>query len=75
MPPLLGLQRARERGELDRIEQESLPFFERTRSRYLELAAQDESIVTVDAARSLEQVTADIRQRLAHWLQRQEAKQ
>ncbi len=46
------------RGQLDRIEQEALPFFERTRARYLELAAQDKTIVTVDAAQPLELVTA-----------------
>lgn len=72
LPPLVGLQRARARGDLDRIEQEALPFFERTRARYLELAAQNENIITVDAAQSLEQVTADIRQVLTHWLQQQE---
>jgi dTMP kinase len=38
--PEVGLQRARARGELDRIEQESMNFFNRTRARYLELAAQ-----------------------------------
>lgn len=72
LPPLVGLQRVRARGELDRIEQEALPFFERTRARYLELATQDDSIVTVDAAQSPEQVTTDIRQVLSHWLQQQE---
>lgn len=72
LPPLIGLQRARTRGELDRIERETLPFFERTRARYLELAAQDQRIITVDAAQSLEQVTSDIQQVLTHWLQQQE---
>lgn len=72
LPPLVGLQRAQARGELDRIEQEALPFFERTRARYLELAAQDASIVTVNAAQTLEQVTADIRQAVTQWLQQQE---
>ncbi|VEI68790.1 Thymidylate kinase [Serratia fonticola] len=72
LPPSVGLQRARARGELDRIEQEALPFFERTRARYLELAAQDASIVTIDAAQTLEQVTADIRQVVVQWLQQQE---
>ncbi|WP_053145593.1 dTMP kinase, partial [Erwinia billingiae] len=42
--PEIGLQRARARGELDRIEQESLNFFIRTRQRYLELAASDSRI-------------------------------
>tara|TARA_R110000823_G_scaffold130015_28_gene258235 strand:+ start:20410 stop:21075 length:666 start_codon:yes stop_codon:yes gene_type:complete len=34
----VGLSRAHQRGELDRIEQETLMFFERVRERYLELA-------------------------------------
>ncbi|SFM92090.1 dTMP kinase [Izhakiella capsodis] len=69
--PEAGLQRARTRGELDRIEQESLSFFHRTRERYLTLAADDDSIRTIDAMRPLERVTADIRLTLAQWLQEQ----
>lgn len=72
LPPLIGLQRAQARGELDRIEQEVLPFFTRTRARYLALAAQDESIVTLDATQPLEQVTASIRACVSRWLQQQE---
>jgi len=72
LPPIVGLQRARARGELDRIEQEALPFFERTRARYRELAAQDASIITVDASQSLDQVTAAIRRCVSQWLQQQE---
>lgn len=69
--PEIGLQRARARGELDRIEQESLNFFTRTRERYLALAAGDERIITVDATRSLEQVSEAIRQTLLAWLKAQ----
>lgn len=58
--PAIGLQRARHRGELDRIEQEQLSFFERTRKRYQELTDQDSSIFTVDADQSPEQVKAAI---------------
>ncbi|AWK42544.1 dTMP kinase [Photorhabdus laumondii subsp. laumondii] len=72
LPPQIGLLRARERGELDRIEKESMDFFDRTRSRYLEFAAQDKSIVTVDAAQPIEQVQADIYQVLEQWLKQQE---
>lgn len=70
LPPLVGLQRACARGDLDRIEQEALPFFERTRERYLALAAQDDTIVTIDAAQPLAQVKAAINQCLTQWLQR-----
>ncbi|TNH44045.1 dTMP kinase [Photorhabdus luminescens] len=72
LPPQIGLLRARERGELDRIEKESMDFFNRTRSRYLEFAAQDKRIVTVDAAQPIEQVQADIYQVLEQWLKQQE---
>ncbi|MDU5781797.1 MAG: dTMP kinase [Pantoea sp.] len=69
--PEIGLQRARARGELDRIEQESLRFFERTRERYLALAAEDARILTVDATQPLESVTQAIKATLADWLDRQ----
>ncbi|MFV8767482.1 dTMP kinase, partial [Yersinia enterocolitica] len=66
--PAIGLARARARGELDRIEQESLAFFERTRERYLELAATDSSIKTIDASQPLEQVSESISRVLQQWL-------
>lgn len=58
--PALGLSRARARGELDRIEQNELAFFERARTVYLAAADKDCSIVTVDASQSLEQVQLDL---------------
>lgn len=70
LSPELGLQRARSRGELDRIEKESLAFFERTRERYLELAASDKSIITIDASQNIEQVQNDIRTALLKWLEK-----
>lgn len=71
--PEVGLKRARARGELDRIEQESLDFFNRTRARYLELAEQDPSIRTIDATQSLEEVVADIRRTVSAWVEEQGA--
>ncbi len=70
--PEIGLQRARARGELDRIEQESLNFFTRTRERYLALAASDDRIKTIDATKTLEQVSDQIRQTLTRWFQEQQ---
>ena len=58
--PAIGLERARQRGELDRIEQEALAFFQRTRARYLELAKQDPNIHIIDAAQSPQQVQTAI---------------
>lgn len=66
--PETGLQRARSRGALDRIEQESLDFFHRTRARYLEIAASDPTILTVDANGTPEQVAAALTDTLTHWL-------
>ncbi|YCI27818.1 dTMP kinase [Erwinia sp. PK3-005] len=69
--PEIGLQRARARGELDRIEQESLNFFTRTRQRYQALAASDASIKTIDASQPLEQVTLSLKATLQTWLAEQ----
>ena len=66
--PELGLMRARSRGQLDRIEQQSLPFFERIRQRYLQLAERDNTIVTIDANKSIEEVTTQIETVLNSWL-------
>lgn len=70
--PEIGLQRARTRGELDRIEQESLNFFTRTRERYLALVAADSRIRSVDATQPLEQVSAALKATLNQWLQEQQ---
>ncbi|KOC91832.1 dTMP kinase [Winslowiella iniecta] len=69
--PEIGLQRARARGALDRIEQESLNFFVRTRDRYLELAAADPRIKTIDATQNIEQVTTSLQSVLRQWLAEQ----
>lgn len=66
--PALGLQRARHRGELDRIELEQLSFFERTRARYLELAAKDDNILVIDASQTPDRVKAAIEAALDHYL-------
>lgn len=62
--PAIGLARARARGELDRIELEQQAFFERTRERYLRLAAQDPRIRIIDASQNEAQVAASIRAEL-----------
>ncbi|MGA3698931.1 dTMP kinase [Enterobacteriaceae bacterium TYF_5] len=72
LDPAIGLARARARGELDRIEKESMDFFYRTRERYQALAKDDDSIITIDASQAIEKVQADIRQTLTAWLVQQE---
>lgn len=68
IPPELGLARAQARGELDRIEQESLKFFARVRDCYQHLSQHDNSVITIDASQSLTQVTQTIEQTLNTWL-------
>ncbi|EMF0795982.1 dTMP kinase [Proteus mirabilis] len=68
LDPAVGLARARARGELDRIEKESMGFFYRTRERYQALAKEDTSIITIDASQDIDKVQADIRDVLNQWL-------
>ena len=51
--PAIGLERARQRGELDRIEQEQLAFFQRTRQKYLQIAHSEPGIAIIDASQAL----------------------
>jgi dTMP kinase len=58
--PKEGLKRAKGRGELDRIEQEDLSFFERTRERYLLLAEQDNNCRVINTMQSIQSVHKDV---------------
>lgn len=66
-PVHIGLQRAERRNvtqqaEGDRFESEQSAFFDRVREVYLEIAARDSQRVrVVDAARPIEQVSAEVR--------------
>ena len=61
-PVALGMQRAGQRGDLDRFEQERLAFFERVRRRYLERAEADPQRFRVIATdRPLEHIADDVR--------------
>ena len=68
LDPRIGLERARGRGELDRIEKMDMSFFDRTRARYLELAQNDDTVVVVNAEQSIDQVANEIRQVISNWL-------
>ena len=69
--PKLGLERARGRGELDRIEKMDISFFERTRKRYLNLAQGDSSVAIIDASQDLNSVQLAIKQAVRAWLAQQ----
>ncbi|CAM3926739.1 dTMP kinase [Avibacterium endocarditidis] len=60
LDPEIGLARARGRGELDRIEQQEIAFFQRTRARYLALVKDDPKAVIINAEQPIEKVRADI---------------
>ena len=66
--PKVGLERARGRGELDRIEKMDISFFERTRARYLEIAGSDDSVIAVNAEQTIDKVAQDIKAALQQWL-------
>ncbi|KII79681.1 dTMP kinase [Vibrio renipiscarius] len=67
--PRIGLERARGRGELDRIEKMDMSFFDRSRERYLEIANSDASVVIINANQSMELVASDIHSALLQWLE------
>ena len=65
----LGLNRARQRGEFDRFESETIEFFERVRAAYRERAAMaPDRYALVDAGQSLEQVQQNIEKVLSGFL-------
>jgi dTMP kinase len=61
-PVAAALARARaRRGDADRIEAETVEFFERVRARYLALATREPGrIAVIDAARDVDAVAADV---------------
>jgi dTMP kinase len=64
-----GLKRARGRGEPDRIENESVHFFERVRAVYVaRAAAEPERFRVIDASKPAADVVADVTRTLDQWL-------
>lgn len=57
--PQIGLARARGRGELDRIEQSGLAFFQRARQSYQLHINAMENAVTIDASQNMQKVQED----------------
>ena len=65
--PEVGLQRARGRGELDRIEQAGMSFFERARTMFISLVSESDKACLIDANQSMEKVHADVLLNLEKW--------
>lgn len=67
-PTDLGMQRARERGALDRFEQEKAAFFEKVRSGFAELYQQEpQRIKRLDATQAPDQVFLDALSYIQQW--------
>lgn len=60
IPPQVGLQRAKQRGELDRFELEHLDFFNRAREGYLSALTCLPQAVKIDANRTIDEVQHDV---------------
>lgn len=61
VPVTIGMARARGRGELDRIEQETVEFFDRVRQKYLALANNSSGrFRVIDASASLDLVQQEL---------------
>lgn len=66
----IGLERARQRGKLDRIEQESVEFFERIRNCYCAYALQHTNhVVMIDGSKTPDEVAHEVRSVLQQQLQ------
>lgn len=66
--PKQGMERVGKRGDKDRIESESLNFFERIRQCYLERVAADSNAVSIDASLPLNEVEKSISQSIKQGL-------
>lgn len=67
--PSLGLQRAKSRQALDRIEQEKIDFFERAREIFIQLISEHPNAYRVDASQPLAQVQVQVTQILEDYIQ------
>ncbi|MES9971706.1 MAG: dTMP kinase [Candidatus Thiodiazotropha sp.] len=70
LPVETGLQRAGQRSEPDRFESEKRDFFEKVRSGYLQIAAQEpDRVKVIDASPALQQVQLQIDKIIQHYLE------
>lgn len=61
LDPRIGMARAQGRGELDRIENEAIEFFDRARQGFLDAASKSpERFAIIDASQSIEAVKRDV---------------
>jgi len=69
LPPKVGLERARARGELDRFEREPMAFYERVRSGYLgRVRTMPDRYTVIDASQDLQGVEDQLECVAQGWL-------
>lgn len=66
--PDVGLTRARGRGELDRIEQSGIAFFNRARACFKQLVEETENAVEIDANQTIDVVHQQVFDAVNNWL-------
>ena len=70
LDPCIGLERARQRGQLDRIESQKLEFFQRVREGYQNIAARESGrCLLIDASQTRETVRQSLRAALEDRMQ------
>ena len=70
LDPSIGLERARQRGQLDRIESQKLEFFQRVREGYQNIAARESGrCLLIDASQTRETVRQSLRAALEDRMQ------
>lgn len=70
--PEIGMQRAKLRGQFDRIEQQSIEFFYRVYETYTDYIKTDPNGVIIDASRSVQEVQHEIQRAMNQFLEQVE---
>jgi dTMP kinase len=65
--PSVGLERARGRGELDRIELSGLQFFEKARAMYKQLVSESSKAIEISAMQEMDKVHTELIRCLDEW--------
>lgn len=67
--PELGMERAKLRGQFDRIEQQSIDFFHRVHEAYMRYVKADSEIIVIDASCPLDEVKQAIEKALVQFIE------
>jgi dTMP kinase len=65
--PVIGLERAKKRGELDRFELQQIEFFNKAREAYLTLLEAENSAVKIDASQPMDVVHQQVKDQIINY--------